>query len=296
MAFGMTSKFSAYAAMVFTATLLLAPKHAGAYEDTCTPFHQIYADGTELCEKMWDGAFEVADDEAKGYTMWFFDAENNPNDAITRDLFGADTTVDKCHLNYFHKELPSPEGKDMQECHPWKNNACCDSSTVGSPDQINESYGSGFEWDRCGTMSQACERFFVMEACLYECEPNAGLFRKFNDSQTEHPEYNEWQIHKMPIKKSFCDSFYTACYDDYFCGKGNFWECEAHYKTNLAEEALKETEDRKAKDDKNKALTIGLSVAGGLAVVSVIASFYLVWNEKSGNPVFKPVETTATVA
>lgn len=284
-------KFSTFVA--FTATLVLAPT-VQAYEDTCSPFSEIYADGTELCEVMWDGAFEVTDDEENAYTMWFFDAENNPNDRVTEGLFGAeDTKVEECHLNYFHKDVPSPEGDGMQECHPWKNNGCCSKDTVGSVDQINEGYGEGFEWDRCGAMSQACERFFVMEACFYECEPNAGLYRKFNDSQTDHPDFNEWQMHKMPIKKSFCDSWYTACYNDYFCGKGNFWECSAQYKTNLKLEQIAAA----AEDDENKALTIGLSVTGAIAAIGIIGAGCLVWRERKGQPIFTPVASaTGTVA
>jgi len=62
MPFGML-KFSACLAF------LLAPK-ARAYEDICTQFNNIYKDGTELCEVMWDGAFEVVDDEDRGYTKY----------------------------------------------------------------------------------------------------------------------------------------------------------------------------------------------------------------------------------
>ena len=44
----------------------------------------------------------------------------------------------------------------------------------GTPMALNEAYGEGYEWDRCGKMSQACERFFVQEAwsvCLHACLP-----------------------------------------------------------------------------------------------------------------------------
>ena len=46
-----------------------------------------------------------------------------------------------------------------------------------------KAYGAGYEWDRCGKLSQACERFFVQEACLYECDPNIGNYRKCTDAQ-----------------------------------------------------------------------------------------------------------------
>jgi folate receptor len=269
-----------------TASLVLSAfSGVQAYEDICSPFNEIYADGTELCEVMWNGAFEVVDDEDKGYSFWFFDSDNNPNDEVSRTLFGESTTVDECHLNFYHKEIPSPEGEGMSECHPWKDNSCCHNDTVGSVDTINESYGEGFEWDRCGPMSQACERFFVMEACFYECEPNAGLYRKYNDSQKGVDlDFNEWQLEKMPIKKTFCNAWYTACYNDYFCGKGNFWDCEAHYKTNLK----KEQEAAANAQDENKGLTIGLSVAGVIAFLGLFASFFLVYREKRGVPVFAP--------
>jgi len=51
------------------------------------------------------------------------------------------------------------------------------------PPQTTEAYGAGYEWDRCGKLSQACERFFVQEACLYECDPNIGNYRKCSDAQ-----------------------------------------------------------------------------------------------------------------
>eukprot|EP00934_Nitzschia_sp_Nitz4_P004457 Nitzschia sp. Nitz4//scaffold273_size25297//5642//6469//NITZ4_008314-RA/size25297-processed-gene-0.3-mRNA-1//-1//CDS//3329545241//4447//frame0 len=249
---------------------------ASAWEESCTQFKNIYADGTELCEVMWGGAFEVVDDESQAYTMWFFDSDNNPNDEITRTLFGDSTVPDECHLQYFHKETPGPED-EMTECHPWKNNACCDSTTVQSVEQLNDAYGDGYHWDRCGPMSQACERFFVMEACLYECEPSAGLFRKYNDSQTEHPDYNEWELHKMPIKKSFCNAWYDACANDYFCGTGDFFECAAYYEDNHSESLAKEIDT---------GLVVGLSIAAVVAAIGVCFAAFLVRREKQGKPVF----------
>ena len=34
-------------------------------------------------------------------------------------------------------------------------------------------------------------------------------------------------MYKMPIRKSFCDSWYQACYNDLFCGAGggDFFSC-----------------------------------------------------------------------
>mmetsp|Transcript_27758 Transcript_27758/g.52296 ORF Transcript_27758/g.52296 Transcript_27758/m.52296 type:complete len:294 (+) Transcript_27758:70-951(+) len=285
----MTTSKSALAAALLSASF---PKAITAWEESCTQFKDIYVDGTELCEKMWDDSFEVVDDASRGYTMWFFNENDNPNDFVTEQLFGgSDMVPDQCHLQYYHKKAPSPEGDDMTECHPWKNNACCDSNTVQSVDKLNEVYGEGYKWDRCGPMSQACERFFVMESCLYECEPSAGLFRKYNETQTDDPDYNTWQLHKMPIRKSFCDSWYTACANDYFCGEGDFFACSADYDKTQAMIASKEAAALEEEENKKMTgLVIGLIVVGALAVVGVNAAAFLYYREKQGNPVFTPVD------
>ena len=261
---------------LITSLVLFALHTSLAWEETCTQFKNIYADGTELCEKMWDDSFKVVDDSEPGYTMWFFDTDKNPNDDTTISIFGADSQPNECHLQYFHKDTPSAEDDSMSECHPWKNRACCDSTTVKSADALNAAYGAGYEWDRCGPMSDACQRFFVQEACLYECDANAGLFRKYTDQSD--PDYNEWQLFQMPIKKSYCDAWFDACRNDYFCGQGSFFECEAFYWENLEE----------SKKIKDKGLQIGLSVAAVFAFVALVFSCFLVRKERKGSPVFAP--------
>ena len=149
------------------------------------------------------------------------------------------TVPNQCHLDYFHKDAPTPEGEDFTECHPWHANACCHEATVVTPQAIKTSYGEGYEWDRCGPLSQACERFFVEEGCFYECEVNAGLYRRYTDDQhakcsaegvadganvtlADGSPYtceasawggnaeNQWQLDKMPIKASFADAWYLS--------------------------------------------------------------------------------------
>jgi len=326
-------KISATTVAVMAAVVSTLGQQVQAWEDTCSQFKDIYTDGTDLCERMWDDSFEVVDDLEPGYTMWFFDHDVNPNDAVTRSIFGVDSQPEECHLQYFHKDVPSSEDDAMTECHPWKNNACCDSETVKSAKALNEGYGPGYEWDRCGPMSQACERFFVQEACLYECEPAAGLYRKFNKTQQDHPDYNQWQMYKMPIKKSFCNSWYDACANDYFCGGGSFFGCDAFYWENLAAEQnatklakeqdeLAKEQDRLFKEEElgeaskaqikelmsqneedkesmsqneedSNRLVIGLSVAGAIAVLWVLMSLMLIRKEKKGDPMFAPLERAA---
>ena len=121
---------------------------------------------------MWGDAFKYETDEDNAFTMWWFDA-GNPNDATTLAL--GDTTPSTCNLQYYHKADVSPEDRTtFTECHPWQEASCCHEATVTTPTALNEAYGEGYEWDRCGKMSQACERFFVQEAwsvCLHACLP-----------------------------------------------------------------------------------------------------------------------------
>ena len=252
-----------------------------ASEGACKPFKEIYADGTELCEKIFDNSFKVVDDSEPSYTMWFFDTDENPNDAVSVALFGEDhAATDQCIVQYSHKDTPSAEDDDMSECHPWKSRSCCDSTTVPSDEAINGAYGPGYEWDRCGPMSDACQRFFVQEACLYECDPNVGLYRKYTDPTEEG--YNEWQMFEMPIKQSYCDAWYDACRNDYFCGSGSFFECEALYW-----EELKIAED-KAKVGKEEGMIIGFSLAGAAAFGGLAFSLWLIRKERAGVPMFAP--------
>ena len=89
---------------------------------------------------MFGTAFTYAKDE-DGYTMWWFDPNQNPNDAISTIL--GKTAPQTCELKYFHKTTPtpSPEDKGMNECHPWAKNSCCKSDTVKSVTSLKEGYG-----------------------------------------------------------------------------------------------------------------------------------------------------------
>ncbi|KAJ1476237.1 folate receptor family-domain-containing protein [Baffinella frigidus] len=206
--------FTVHRAMLavgLAATLAAADPDPG-----CKKFSEIYKGGKELCENMWDGAFEYSTDEDKAYTMWWEFGEN-PNKAAAVAL-GVEPSPATCklHGDYYHKKTPGPELDSNHECWPWKNEACCEDKTVASRDVIQDAYGAEFHWDRCGPLSQACERFFVKEACLYECEPLTGHYRKYPDGpdyngSSTGGEDNTWQITKMPIKASFCDNWHHAC-------------------------------------------------------------------------------------
>mmetsp|Transcript_7538 Transcript_7538/g.46331 ORF Transcript_7538/g.46331 Transcript_7538/m.46331 type:complete len:291 (+) Transcript_7538:554-1426(+) len=90
---------------------------------------------------------------------------------------------------------------------------------------LNTIYGPDFNFlERCGGMSDRCAQYFFDEGCFYECDVNAGRFRR-------HPTCeggNAWEMHQAPVKASYCDSFYEACKNDLFCTSDSrtFFGCE----------------------------------------------------------------------
>jgi len=303
----------------------------------CRRFSDIYADGEDMINRMWNDAFEYSTNETAAYTMWWFeggtagmaDAHDNPNDAITVLLGG--TVPNQCHLSYFHKEAPTAETADFTECHPWHANACCHQATVVTPQALRDGYGAGYEWDRCGPLSQACERFFVQEACFYECEVYAGLYRRFTDDQhtacsdasdgatvtlPDGSSYtcqaspwggnseNQWQLYKMPIKASFADAWYRACANDLFCGTGDYFECAGDYHAQLANdtywEVFRANQTATALDEALKTLP---GWAYAVIVAAVVLAIFLLgclcalcFFERKGKPVFKPTTPPVTAS
>lgn len=281
----------------------------------CMKLGDIYDGGEALCgyegdadddstagKGMWGSSFYYERNESMAYTFWFNDMQNNPNDATTIER-GLDVP-NMCNVTYFHKSEPSPEPDDFIECHPWKENACCHQATVVTPKAINEAYGEGYRWDRCGKLSDACERFFVAEACFYECDVNLGHFRRFSDAEVAAADdgspaaWNTWQIQQMPVKASYCDSFYTACYHDYFHTSGMFWTgydaFEVAYKE--AEVAAAAAKKKAAqKDNKTPAFVVPvIIVVAVLAVLGCGGAVFMMMKEKAGKPVFMPLSDIST--
>ncbi len=272
----------------------------------CLQFKDIFAGGEEMCNTVWGSSFKYEPNETIGYTWWYFDQDESPNDAAT--LARGLSVPDTCDVTYFHKSAPSPEGDDFTECHPWKNNACCHEvsrrrrspapvslspsydtrilclsirrrlppylsvlpprpppppplsaareATVTTPYYMNTVYGPGYRWDRCGKLSEACERFFVAEACFYECDVNAGHFRTFSDAEVaactdDWCADNTWSVTGIPIKASYCESFYSACRNDYFHSSGDYWTAYSAYE-EAYQAAYEEAQAAKAKKDKKK--------------------------------------------
>ncbi|XP_019619937.1 PREDICTED: uncharacterized protein LOC109466647 [Branchiostoma belcheri] len=250
----------------------------------CRTFEEIYPSGRELCEKMWDGAFVYETNLSAAFTMWFFEAEN-PNNKVSERLGWP--SADDCHLEYFHKESPGPEPDNFTECHPWKDYSCCHQATVSSVQNIKEAYGKEWHWDRCGPLSSACERFFVQEACLYECEPNAGFYRKFpahiyNESD---PNHNKWQMEGMPIRADYCDAWLRACRYDRFCAvdSGSYHSCAREY--------LEADKLTTGEYGVNAGLVAGVVVALLVGLVLCGTLGYFIYRERKGEPVFDKLET-----
>eukprot|EP00971_Amphidinium_carterae_P344815 6485429-Amphidinium_carterae.1 len=146
--------------------------------------------------------------------------------------------------------------------------------------------GSEYHWDRCGPLSQECERFFVQEACFYECEPNAGYYKKYVNGTDESGEENHWQMYQMPIKASYCDAWYIACADDLFCGNGAYSECAKIYE---AADPASASSSSSSDDGMDVAVVVCIIVGGALLLVSVASLLFFVARERAGRPVFSPL-------
>ena len=161
---------------------------------TCIPMGEIYANGKDLCETIYSNAYRyvpVGDPEYNlSYTMWWFTAAN-PNDATTAARLQAGlinqtqypNLINQCYLSSpgvtFMKDFPSTNNGSMSECVPFRQNACCKPAIVANDNDLDNEYGASYRWDNCGPVSPQCERFFVQEDCMYECDPNAGLYRLY---------------------------------------------------------------------------------------------------------------------
>mmetsp|Transcript_39531 Transcript_39531/g.63404 ORF Transcript_39531/g.63404 Transcript_39531/m.63404 type:complete len:316 (+) Transcript_39531:3-950(+) len=283
--------------------LLLASQAAAQLQ--CQSFAQIYDNGTELCENMWGDAFKVVDNISEAYTMWFFD-DQNPNAPISQRLHPTGNTS-TCNLQYLHKTLPTAEGDDFTECHPWKEASCCSSNTANVTNLLN-GYGPGYRWDRCGALSQACERFFVQEACFYECSPHIGLYRRYgghacdpasgqctNVHNASNPGHNTWEVFKMPIRRDYCDAWWTACRNDMFCSNsgGNYFACALIPTTPNVTTPPPEVITNETTEEKEVLAPglIALVVILGILLVAVAGFLCIVYRrEKSGNPIFTPLK------
>jgi len=261
----------------------------------CRAFQDIYSSGKDLCERIFGDAFLYipranTTEYNMAYTMWWFDSVN-PNDAVTRarqqqSLFlpGYNTT-DTCWLQTDgvtnHKNAPFAEGLTFTECLPYRQNACCKETTVENASTINALYGAEYRWDRCGKLSEECERFFVQESCLYECDPNAGLYRKYSPLDVlKDPSLapNAWELFKMPIKGDYCDAWFDACRAQLFCGDGDFFSCARIPPPPLPVYNL------------SPGAIAGIVIGSVVLFITCVFLIVLIRNERRGTPVFQKID------
>lgn len=217
---------------------------------TCRKFSDVYKDGKDVCELMWGGAFLYETREDQAYTMDF--EGPNPNNDINLHVAFPDpcpshdvaTAKEGCGEGAkLHPEIQPhdcevckirnvdengipftlnislPAEMSLGRCRKYDDNSCC-APEIGA--RIDEDiYGPDFAWDRCylngaqGEFPEKCARWFVEEYCFYECDVNAGKYRKYDDCAES--DEGPWRIYKLPLRASECDQWYDDCKDTLFC-------------------------------------------------------------------------------
>ena len=92
------------------------------------------------------------------------------------------------------------------QCSAWSDNSCCNSGTAAAfaydrADADTGVYdGHGMGISQCGIPSDACQKWFIAESCLYECDVSAGRYRHHVGDAACVEGNNGWQISGMPLK------------------------------------------------------------------------------------------------
>ena len=114
-----------------------------------------------------------------------------------------------CHLVYYHHGHARPEDLSGTQCSAWSDNACCSADTaavfqydVADADTgLYDGHGMGIS--QCGIPSQACQKWFIAENCMYECDVNAGRYRHAPGDEAcddSNEATNTWQMSGFPLK------------------------------------------------------------------------------------------------
>ena len=94
---------------------------------------------------------------------------------------------------------------------------------------------------------------------------------------------NTWELAGMPIKASYCNAWYTACFQDKFCGgaDGNFFSCA---------ELFSPSEQDDDDDNTLPSWAILLIVVLALLFLAGACLFgHTIRREIKGDPLFKPL-------
>lgn len=82
---------------------------------------------------------------------------------------------DFCLEGPFHKDVPSPEEEQFDECLSWQKEACCNLELSMTIDRHKAVGLYNYSWDLCGTLSPQCEEFIkvhIQSGLL--CNTDAG--------------------------------------------------------------------------------------------------------------------------
>jgi hypothetical protein len=109
---------------------------------------------------------------------------------------------------------------------------------------------------------------------------------------------NTWEIFGTPIKASYCDAWYEACYNDKFCGglDGDFFSCAAYYSKSQEDQPAPSTSDGSKGNNGDGGLpdwAVALIIILILVVaLSIFAFGFMIAKEKRGEPIFKPLDAS----
>mmetsp|Transcript_67501 Transcript_67501/g.140682 ORF Transcript_67501/g.140682 Transcript_67501/m.140682 type:complete len:340 (+) Transcript_67501:138-1157(+) len=310
--------------LLFAGVVLCCSLVAGDHVEehpACLTFKEIYGDAKTMAEQMWDGAFTYETNEEIAFTMRFIGPNPNHDVMLRRNATGVETyryDTERCHLDYWHKDAPveddtpGREPESFTQCLSWKDRACCHADTVSTDEKIRALYGDKFHWDRCGKMSTACQAFFVDEACFYECEPTAGLYRKWHHHEydptkdegenencaTDHPDdpdacnHNTWQMEKMPVSANYWNAWFDACKNERFCaaGSGSYFSCALEWEEFDNREVVEvEVEKIVEKKELSTGAIIGIAIACVFGLGACGFAVHMIRKERAGEPVFQPL-------
>eukprot|EP01026_Neomeris_dumetosa_P048147 TRINITY_DN4155_c0_g2_i1.p1 TRINITY_DN4155_c0_g2~~TRINITY_DN4155_c0_g2_i1.p1 ORF type:complete len:499 (-),score=60.13 TRINITY_DN4155_c0_g2_i1:133-1629(-) len=215
-------------------------------QGNCQKVKDIFQDGKELCELMFDNSFIYYEDEPNAYTMFFEENQTNPNnqihaqvphpqicpnqqfnESIPEACEGLDRppiivphTCEVCQLRNPHTlDNAKPAFGDLGGCSKYSQYSCCSEDTAKAifAEEANETlYGELYQWSRCyenrSEIPEKCHRWFMEEECFYECDVNAGKYRLHEECGE-----NSWEIQSLPLKASECDQWYEDCKDALLC-------------------------------------------------------------------------------
>lgn len=82
--------------------------------------------------------------------------------AIVADIADQEQKL-QCIDGTFHKEKPSAETKQLNQCHPWQNLSCCNANYTAelASNKTRALYLHG--WHGCGKLSQKCMEFWFAQ-------------------------------------------------------------------------------------------------------------------------------------